>query len=415
MTAEDKADDLRLNGLKEEYAKKHFKESYYEIIELLKKYTDIEKHYYPIIALWVLGTYIHKEFETFPLLFVNAVKGSGKSRLLKLISSIARNGKLVMDLKEAVLFRTAEFHTLAIDEFEGIGKKESGTIRTMINAAYKKGIAVERMKKVKIGNEERQVVERFNLYTPVIIANIWGMEDVLADRCITIILEKSSNALITKLVEDFDVNPQILKIRTILNELQCSLCSVVTKKNINLSWNNYIISKYTTLHTFNTYNTQTTLTTQEREDLEIFNKIDALEIDGRNLELFFPLLIISKMISDEVFNEILSITKQIITEKKTEEFTENRDVALIDFISKKEGWRGNYLSINDICSEFRLTVAIDPDEERWLNPKWVGRALKRSKLVIQKRRVGKGIEVLVDVDKAKQQLKRFKEVITDVK
>jgi len=416
MTMEDKANDLRQNILDEAYAKKMFRENYYKVIEIIRKYSDIEEQYYPLTSLWILGTYLQKQFETYPLLFINATKGSGKSRLLRLISSMAWNGKLVLDLKEAVLFRTAEFHTLAIDEFEGVGSKESGTLRTMINAAYKRGVAVERIKKTKdVKGNEVMAVDRFNLYTPVVMANIWGMEDVLSDRCLTIILDKSDKKIITKLIEDFERNPEITQIKSSFNQIQCSLCSVVTKKNIINSWNNYIIDKYTTTHTtLHTYNTLTTLTTQEQlqdlENLEIFNKIDATDIDGRNLELFFPLLIISKMIGDDIFESTLTLAKKMITEKKSEEFAESRDVALIDFISKKESWTGSYLSIHDICQEFRLTIAIDPDEEKWLNPKWIGRALKRSKLIIQKRRVGKGIECLIDISKAKEQLKRFKEV-----
>jgi len=400
----------------EEKSRIKFGECFERIILLLKKYADLPEEYYPLITLWILGTYLHNEFETYPLLFINATKGSGKSRLLRLISALSKNGKTVLDLREAVLFRTAKDNTLAIDEFEGVGSKESGTLRTMINASYKKGTAVERIKKIKNpqGQEEMKV-ERFDLYTPVVMANIWGMEDVLSDRCLTIILDKSDKKIITKLIEDFERNPEITQIKSSFNQIQCSLCSVVTKKNIINSWNNYIIDKYTTTHTtLHTYNTLTTLTTQEQlqdlENLEIFNKIDATDIDGRNLELFFPLLIISKMIGDDIFESTLTLAKKMITEKKSEEFAESRDVALIDFISKKESWTGSYLSIHDICQEFRLTIAIDPDEEKWLNPKWIGRALKRSKLIIQKRRVGKGIECLIDISKAKEQLKRFKEV-----
>jgi len=395
----------------EEKSRIKFGECFERIILLLKKYADLPEEYYPLITLWILGTYLHNEFETYPLLFINATKGSGKSRLLRLISALSKNGKTVLDLREAVLFRTAKDNTLAIDEFEGVGSKESGTLRTMINASYKKGTAVERIKKIKNpqGQEEMKV-ERFDLYTPVVMANIWGMEDVLSDRCLTVILEKSDKVYITKLMEDFETNPEIKQIKSSLNLIQCSLCSVVTKKNIINAWNQYVLDKHITTHTtLYTYNTQTTQTTLNLEDLEIFNQIDNTKIEGRNLELFFPIFIIARIISEDLFKDILKLAEKIINEKKSEEYAESRDVALIDFVSKQEDWRGSFHTVHDICTNFRLVVALDPDEEKWLNPKWIGRALKRSKLIVQKRRLGKGVEVLIDIDKAKEQLKRFKE------
>ena len=68
--------------------KKKLKESYFLIIKILNKYLDLKPEYYDIIALWIIGTYYHKSFITFPYLFLNAVKGSGKSRALKSCPSI---------------------------------------------------------------------------------------------------------------------------------------------------------------------------------------------------------------------------------------------------------------------------------------------------------------------------------------
>jgi hypothetical protein len=399
-----------------------FKQCYYDIIEVLKEYCDLPEEYYPIISLWVLGTYIHKEFESFPELFINATKGSGKSRLLRLISTLAHNGKLVLDLKEAVLFRTAHNHTLCIDEFERVGTKESGTLRTLINAAYKKGGAVERMKKVSFKGQEEQVVERFEMFTPIAMANIWGMEDVLSDRCITLILEKSSDKLKTMLIENYALNELITKIKSRLGVVSVVSMWCICDKNYINQWNMYVKDRYTTLTTLHTLTTPYYTNTDEdtrkvnytppsfpMELLETFNKIAATEIDGRNLELFFPLFLIAKIIDESVFEKIILIAKSMVHEKKNEEFAESKDVSLIDFISHKIEWRGNFKYIHEICQEFRMVTIEEPEEEKWLNPRWIGRALKRSKLISQKRRLKKGIEVMLDIDKAKQLLLRYKE------
>jgi len=53
------------------------------------------------------------------------------------------------------------------------------------------------------------IQEEFEPYKPLCLANIWGIEEVLGDRCVTIILEKSSRQDIMKILEDFDSNPRI--------------------------------------------------------------------------------------------------------------------------------------------------------------------------------------------------------------
>lgn len=377
---------------------------YEEIIVQLKSYSDINERFYPLIALWIIGTYTHKQFETFPLLFINASKGSGKSRLLKLIMSMAWNGKVVIDLREAALFRTAQHCSIGIDEFENVNSKEYSTLRTLLNAAYKKGSFVERMHKVMKDREEKQEVERFPLYTPVALANIWGMEEVLSDRCITLIIDKSSNKAITKLIENFDSNIYIKQIKRTLDLIQCSLCSVVTDKNTISTWNSYIYTKYT-----NNTDTLTAHTTEEIIDEEFFKKIDQSEIFGRNLELFFPLFVLANTISTEVFDEILKIAKEIIDEKKHEEYVENRDVQLLDFISKVNELNNNFKAISELTKEFKISIAYETDEMNWLSSKWIGRALKRMNLIKEKRRTSKGVEVILNIGKAKEKLEIYKD------
>lgn len=384
--------------------------TYENIIGQLKHYSDINEEFYPIVALWIIGTYMHKEFDTYPLLFLNATKGSGKSRLLRLIMSMAWNGKIVIDLREASLFRTAQISSIGIDEFENVNSKEYGTLRTLLNASYKKGTSVERMKKVFKDKQETQEVEKFPLYTPVALANIYGMEEVLSDRCITLIIEKSDKKHITKLIEDYDRNLIIQDIKRTLNLIQCSLCSVVTDKNIVNGWNNYINEKYNTLTTQTTYIHSHTLTTQEQIiNDEVYRKIDEADISARNLELFFPLFLIANLINPEVFEEVLKIAKNIIEEKRHEEYVENRDIQLVEFISQVNVFNNNFTAINKIMQDFKVSIAYESEEMNWLSSRWLGRALKRMNLIKEKRRTSRGIEVMVNIEKAKEKLHIYKE------
>ena len=393
-------------------AREAIRESYDIIIEVLRKYIDTDDKYYSLIALWIIGTYFYKEFNSYPYLFFNAMRGSGKSRTLNLVTMLSKDGQVMASPTEAVLFRTTG--VLGIDEFERVGSKDKAAVRELLNACYKKGIKIFRMKKKKILGQEEQVVDEFEPYRPIIMANIWGMDEVLSDRCITIILEKSDKPAIIMITEDFQENNYINKIKDSL--VKCSLCSVVMKKNIYTLWNDYILERYkTTLTTYNTYNTYTTQTTQEEETTtkkiiktiildELFNKIHDSGIKGRNLELFLPIFFIADIINDKILDKIIETAKDITFEKTHEEEIESKDVMVFDFVSRLEP-TSEYTQIKQLTMDFRNFIDVSGD---WLNTKWFGRALTRLKLIIDKRRTSVGISVVLDVKKATEKFKMFK-------
>jgi len=190
------------------------KEIYDNLIDILKKYCDIKEQYFPLIACWIIGTYLHEEFETYPYLYLNAMKGAGKTRLLKLIAHLSYEGEILNSLTEAVLFRSKG--TLCIDEFEGGSRKGSESLIELLNSAYKKGTKVKRMKKVK----EEQVVEEFDVYRPISIANIQGLDSVLSDRCIPIIIERSNRKSITQLMEIYTKEKKTTLTKSALSALK---------------------------------------------------------------------------------------------------------------------------------------------------------------------------------------------------
>lgn len=401
---------------------------YEDIIKVLKRYIDLEEDYYPLISLWIIGSYTHRDFQTYPFLFLNAMRGSGKTRLLKLIShlSFMGRGKVQTGLTEAVLFRTTPGSTLIIDEFESVGSKEKANLREYLNACYKKGATVSRNKKIKGKEGEDYVIEEFEPYRPIAIANIWGMEEVLEDRCITLILEKSNDPSKTKLMENFDQDPLILRSKEWLVKNQCSLRSVVMPQNIYTLWNDYIHTKYT--NTYTTYNYTNYNTTKENPENilitlkndDFFNRLDSKNINGRNLELIFPILTLGGVLGDDVLKNILDIYERILNIKKNEEKTESKDILLYEFISKQSS--SDLYRVKDLTKMFRSYLNEEEDEDKWLNSRWVGRALKRLKIYTLKRRTSQGIEVLLNVEKAKQKLELFqtgtiteKELLEEVK
>lgn len=412
-------DKFRLEIMEEALLKKEYRfkmaECYDKIIELAKRYLDIKEEYYHVLASWIIGTYSHDSFTAYPYLFFNAMRGSGKTRTLKFVSALGckGDGSVQNNLTEAVIFRIPRGTTTCIDEVEQIGSKDKQTLRELLNSAYKKGMKVKRMRKVKLqGGSEQQVVETFEPYYPIAMANIWGMDEVLGDRSITLILEKSDNPSITKMIEDFD-NDEFLEIKRTLEKFSVVSAVKCSKKNIYREWNNYINSRYnTTLTTLYTYTTQTTQTTQEQiEDIELeqlFNKIDALGITGRNFELLLPLLLVNQSISEEHFTRFIKIGKEIMETKKKEEYNDSKDVLLYDFVATWCEKTTNYKSIKAYVQEFRLFCGDGEQDDKWLNDRWLGKALKRLNLVLDHRRVSAGTEVTLNYEKAKEKLKIFR-------
>lgn len=379
---------------KEEVSKK-ISELYADLVKVLKKYLDIKEEYHHIIATWIIGTYMHKKFYSYPYLFFNAMKGSGKSRALKLIAALAYKGEVVASLNESVLFRSEPNTTFCIDEFEGVAGKEKQALRELLNASYKKGTIIKRNKKVKRVNpetfkpEETYMIETFEPYRPIAMANIWGMEEVLNDRCIPLVLEKSNNSRIVNKIEIFDLDKDILRIKHNLTEdffiLLQGCC--IDMESLLLAWNSYTNENYES-----PYN-------------EFFVKVKESGISARALELCFPLIITSQLIGEEEY--LIQALTDLMREKAEEDFYESKDMRLFDFLSQKEEYFKEFVSINRITSEFRIFLQEDVSSLDWLNTKWIGRALKRLVLIIKKRRLGIGREVVLDIEKAKQKITLF--------
>jgi len=345
--------------------KENLKLAYENIVEVLKEYLDLEENHYPIIALWIVGTYFHDKFPSYPYLFFNAMKGSGKTRAMALITTLAKDGEMLNSLTEAVLFRTKG--TLAIDEFEGVSRKGNESLRELLNSAYKRGIKVKRMKQKKTDKGTEQVVEEFDVFRPIVLANIWGMENVLSDRCIPIVLEKSSKNVVVNLIEIFR-DEKIVKETLKLLRL-CSLCSLCCCGKLYEMWNKFIKDIYTN-NTNNTYYINNTNYT------EAFKTLNSMDLNGRELELTLPLCIVANEISPDLLTQTTLILKELFQTKKEEEMTENIDVQLYDFISQEPESSG-YVLVGDLTKNFKEFADIHDD---WINARWMGRALKRLKL-----------------------------------
>lgn len=373
-------------------------QAYSLINNILRKYLDWEEEKYNIVALWIIGTYFHDSFPSYPYLFLNAMRGSGKSRALNIICSLSKDGKLLNSLTEATIFRTKG--TLGIDECEGLERKGKESLKELLNSAYKQGINVIRMKKVRTPAGEEQVAEEFNVYRPIVMANISGMESVLGDRCIPLIIEKSFNKKFVNLIEVFRHEDDFKKAKELLEK--CSKCRCrCSGETIQMyqEWNNFVINN-------NTNNTNNTIYTNNTNSIKALKGLNLSFLTGRELELSFPLCIIASEISENLSTLTTLTLSKIFSEKKDEDLIENTDISLIDFISQEPPEREHFFQeLTTISKNFQAFVGISED---WINSKWMTRALERVGLIKEKKRGGSGVKIMLNITKAKEKIKNFR-------
>ncbi|MCK9370503.1 hypothetical protein M0R04_11385 [Candidatus Dojkabacteria bacterium] len=463
----EKAELIRLASGTDEEQQQVMQYCYNLIDKYIRFYMEMDEDYYPIINLWIMGTYIHKKFNSYPYLFFCATTGSGKSRLLNLIANFANNGEMLGNLTDATLFRTANQKCHCIDEFESIKSKELQTLRELLNSGYKKGLKVPRQKEVMTNGNRTYVTEYFEMYSPICMANINGMNDVLGNRCISFILDKN-DGFKTKLVEGEGFNEEF---RGTLDVIKICCENKFGKGGIG-EWNNFIMLNNTplqksvgsdgsvaegglwekgerkeesmlnntpkdtsilnnipnditllnntsisdgvlptqptpptpTLLTLPTLTNNIIINNNILNNNDIFKYIYESNITGRDLELYFPILILASFVNNDIFFKVLEIAKEMVLTKKQNDISESCDVMFLDYLSKMPYSELDWVPIARFNRDFKDYVGYDVD---WIKPEWISHALKRLNLVIETKRTNEGISKRIEFAKAREKLKMF--------
>jgi len=149
---------------------------------------------YDLIAVWIMGTYLFRAFRYFPYLHLNAEKGSGKTLLMELMSPIAFNGVLMSQPPSSTVLKLIkqDSATLFIDEAEGLGENRSAS--SQLKNILKTGFA---RSGVYYSGEEM-----YRTYSPKCFAGINMLDDVLADRTITVRLTRKTGYDTTELYRE---------------------------------------------------------------------------------------------------------------------------------------------------------------------------------------------------------------------
>lgn len=142
-------------------------DAYTRIKEEVRRYVGFgwDQRIYDVVSCWALGTYFIELFAAYPFLYPYGSQGSGKTRLLYVITLLSRHGFIATDPSDAALYRTADAFrpTMGIDE--SILGEEAWTL---IRTAFKKGSRVPRIEKTA---KDEFLLNLFETYMPLCFAS----------------------------------------------------------------------------------------------------------------------------------------------------------------------------------------------------------------------------------------------------
>lgn len=139
-------------------------------------------------VLWVIHTHAFDAAYSTPYLYVySAEKQSGKTRVIEVLSTLARHATVTASVSSAAMYRliSEDRPTLFIDEVDAVFTGAANEdLRGVLNSGYKRNGSVMRF----TGKD----TESFSTFCPKLLAGIdnGAMPDTIADRCIPIRLKR---------------------------------------------------------------------------------------------------------------------------------------------------------------------------------------------------------------------------------
>jgi len=337
-----------------------FMETFKLIKEQYKHYMDLgNDNVYSFISLWVMGSYFFPLFDAYPYAFFGGDREVGKTKILTLTQQMAFNSISSGNISTSSIFRLIEGAraTLLIDEAEKLGTTDRGQeFKNILNASYKPGNPVFRAEKTM---KEQFIVVDFDAYSPKILANISGLEDILESRVVPFFLTRTLNKEIAN--REIDAKEKVWqKIRDRL----------------------YILAM-----------------TKWEEVKNAYNQLEAPEgISARNWEIWRPIIALARATDTALETEMLTLGVEKSEEKLLEATLEAPDAVLVKVLANVVISEG-YYSVKEIKSRMIETYG---EPYKWLTNEWVGRAMRRKKFQDMvkdrewKRRLGTGIEYFLN-------------------
>ena len=309
-----------------------------------------------LISLWVLGTYMHKMFNSYPYISLLGYKGTGKTKVMDVCSLMAFNGTTSVGISAPALFRGTDLlsWTLFFDEAElfSSGKKKSNRaeeLTPLILNGYRRGGLVPR-----VGSKEGGFkLEFFHTYCPKMFASTEEMDWILESRCIQVVMRPACKGG----VGEIELNEHAENWEHIRTDiLLACLKEWKTVKEI------------------------------------YYNADNDTNLDNRDYEIAKPLLSIAKYISDEVYNEI----KEYLEESnisKSDDVHQRSEFYILKALVSLDRW-------NDLLDSYTITNKVSElkggTKPEWMNSTWLGKNLKKFNFVFEKPRSGKGYNYIFE-------------------
>jgi hypothetical protein len=297
----------------------------------MRKYIELycDDREYTLVALWIIGTYLQPIWISYPYIGVSGAKRTGKSKLLKFIEMLAFNAMFSTDISTPTLYRLIQSTrcTVLMDEAEALSDPQRKTeLKNILYSGYKKYGFVYRSGKTA---KEQIVPEKYETFSPKVFVTYRGLEEILNDRSISIVMVRTNNPIIAD-TEINETDPIWANLRDKLY--------VFALKN----W---------------------------KKIREIYTSFEPIEgIHSRDLELWKPILVLAKFFGEDVFEKMKNLALKNIQEKEMQEETETREtlllLALIEIVEKD-----GFYAITDI----QKRVSEMFNEEFTVD--WIGRTL----------------------------------------
>jgi len=162
-----------------------------EIDDILRKHLDMPDAERILAKRWIEGTFFYDCFDAFPIQCVLGVSESGKSRLNLVNLALGYHSEIVIDPTGAGIFRSKEEDkvTLCVDEAEYLRDPNLyATLKILLNASYSKYSGY--VSRYDEQDDGKRIKKRFDLYSPLTICGIAGLEGVTLSRAFRIVMRR---------------------------------------------------------------------------------------------------------------------------------------------------------------------------------------------------------------------------------
>jgi len=350
------------------------------------KYLDYPApYYYDVLALWDLGTYFCQIFQTYPEIFFQAVRESGKTKSLQISEGLGFNGMLIISLRNSPLFRISQDNraTTLVDEIKRKYEGMDTDVDDALRGKYKKGAKVLRTEKTGQGAFQ---VNSYDLFSPLAMANIRGIQPDQEQRAIIFSLiptmTKKGNLTPNTASKEFQDARDTAYLCLMQNwsEIAQKYSEILLKATEdNMSFRLFIKKEVSAID-FKRMGEYMSTSLQESS---VFS-----EISNRELELWGPLFILASEISTEFTEDLLWVSKIVAFSSQKEGKNESKEAKLVSTLLKtvaslKASVSKESLELKLSTSNIKIAFQKDwfPDydpnteEKNWLNNQFIGNCM----------------------------------------